>query len=350
MPIPNLRKPKYLSHSSLSLWEKDREEFFIRHLAPTKAPKLPQENFMSIGSAFDAYAKSSLHEAIFGAGADPQFGFEAIFEEQVEPHNRDWAREHGKYVFDSYVHTGAYAELLATLLRSREAPRFEFTVTDVVGERVPVTGKPDCRFVHECGVHVILDWKVKGYCSKYGASPSKNYALCRDGYDAIALGIGKTKKNPEGRQSSSHGKQHKNYVPHNHRGLTIHGGYMEDSNAEHADQLALYGWLLGEVPGDESVVLCIDEIVSKYMGEGQKPLLRVANHRARVRRDYQLKLLDRAVQCWDAIETGHIFTDLSRADSDERCEILSGMSVGLASDGTSRENFFNEIVRPPFRK
>jgi len=343
-----MRKPEHLSYSSLSLWYKDRDEFFIRYLSDTKAPRLPQENYMSIGSAFDAYAKSALHEAIFGQGADPQFEFDAIFTDQVEEHNRDWAREHGKYVFDCYVHTGAYAELLAMLLNSREEPRFEFTVKGVIGDRVPFLGKPDCRFVHECGVHVILDWKVKGYCSKYGASPSKNYMFCRDGYDAVKLGVGATKKNPEGKQSASHGKPHKNYAAFDHCGMTIHAGSMEYSNPEYADQLSIYGWLLGEKPGDENVVVCVDEIVSKYMGEGNKPLLRVAQHRARVQRDHQMQLLDRATACWDAITSGHIFTDLSREDSDARCEVLSEVSVGLHSNGSAKEDWFAEVVRPQF--
>ncbi len=234
------------------------------------------------------------------------------------------------------------------LLASREEPRFEFTVKGIIGDRVPFLGKPDCRFVHQCGVHVILDWKVKGYCSKYGASPSKNYMLCRDGYDAVKLGVGATKKNPEGKQSASHGKAHKNFEPYDHHGMTIHAGSMEYSNPEYADQLSIYGWLLGEKPGDENVVVCIDEIVSKYMGEGAKPLLRVAQHRARVQRDHQMQLLDRATACWDAITSGHIFTDLSREDCDSRCEVLADVSVGLHSNGSSKEDWFAEVVRPQF--
>ena len=55
--------------------------------------------------------------------------------------------------------TGAFDELLAMLHKSKEPPRFEFEVRgDIKG--VPIVGKPDCRFIHECGVHVILDWKV----------------------------------------------------------------------------------------------------------------------------------------------------------------------------------------------
>jgi hypothetical protein len=134
---------------------------------------------MSVSGSFDAYVKAALHERLFGKGADPQFEFNTIFEKQVEPQNRDFALEAGKYIMACYVMTGAFEELLAMLEKSKETPRFEFEVHgDIMG--VPFVGKPDCRFVHECGPHVILDWKVKGFCSKYGASPSKNYRLGRN--------------------------------------------------------------------------------------------------------------------------------------------------------------------------
>ena len=99
-------------------------------------------------------------------------------------------------------------------------------------------------------IHCILDWKVRGYCSKYAASPSKGYMLCRDGYQSD-------------KPSKSHGTQHTNFLEYNHRGLTVNAGYMEYCNDEYADQLCLYGWLLGEKPGDENVVGMIEEIVSK---------------------------------------------------------------------------------------
>ena len=65
-------------------------------------------------------------------------------------------------------------------------------------------------------IDCILDWKVRGYCSKYAASPSKGYVLCRDGY--------KSEK-----PSRSHGTEHDNYLAYNHRGLTINAGYLEYS-------------------------------------------------------------------------------------------------------------------------
>jgi hypothetical protein len=86
---------------------------------------------------------------------------------------------------------------------------------------------------------------------------------------------------------------------------------MESCNEEYADQLSIYGWLLGEEPGDDNVVVMLDELVAKPNGEpGVMPLMRIANHRARVTKAHQLKLLDRIRGCWDAIESGHIFTEL----------------------------------------
>lgn len=346
------RRPTALSYSSTSLFEKDTDEFFIRYLAGTKAPRLPQETFMSIGSGFDARVKAALHSAVFGPKSDPDFEFEKLFTDQVEPHNRDWAKVESEYVFDAYKLSGAYDELLALLLKSIEPPRFESKI-DATINGVPFTGKPDLRFMLRFDgydpVRIVLDWKVKGFCSKHGASPSVGYALCRDGYDAVKLGLNATKAFPMGKPSPSHGKEHDRYLAHNHRGLTINQAYMESCNDEYADQVSTYGWMLGETPGDENVVVWIDEIVAKYRKD-MRPLLRVANHRARVSRDHQLKLCDRISECWNAITTGHIFRDMSRDESDSHCELLEGMAVGLKTDGSSAEAFFNECTRPQFKR
>jgi len=331
-----MRIPSYLSHSSLTTWGKDREEFYIKYLAETRAPRIAQENYMSIGSAFDAYAKSALHERLFGRGADPQFEFDTIFTSQVEEHNRDFALEAGKYVFDCYILTGAYDELLEMLQKSKETPRFEFDVKGLIND-IPVVGKPDCRFVHECGVHVILDWKVKGFCSKYAASPSKNYRLCRDAYG--------TPHKP----SRSHNTAHKSYVPYDHNGFEINKLYMEAGNEPYADQTCLYGWLLGEKIGDEEVVCCIDEIVSKPMPAG-KPLLRVAHHRARVSYAHQMTILNRMTECWEAITSGWIFRDLSREDNDAKCRHLEKKVIALQSDGSPEEDLYAQMARPQFRR
>ena len=193
-------------------------------------------------------------------------------------------------------------------------PRFEFKVDGLING-VPFTGKPDCRFILDFKqglIDCILDWKVHGYCSKSAASPSKGYMLCRDGYRAA-------------KQSKSHGTQHTNYMDYNHRGLTINVGFMEYCNDEYADQLCLYGWLLGEKPGDENVVGMIEEIVAKPVPPAKEgdpkppPLLRVANHRARIKADHQQKLLDRVACCWEAVTIG---THLHGNDARGKCRPL----------------------------
>jgi hypothetical protein len=333
-----MRIPKSLSYSSLSLFEKDREEFFGRYLADRAAPRMPQEQPASVGSSFDAYVKAALHTALFGAGSNPEFEFDTIYVSQVEPQNRDFALGAGLHCFESYKLAGAYDDLLKLLQQSVVPPRFEFKVEGLIGG-APFVGKPDCRFILDFGdgrIDCIEDWKVKGFCSKWGASPSKGYALCRDGYKAD-------------KQSRSQNREHGNYLAYNHRGLTINAGYMEGCHTEYADQLCLYGWLLGETPGDENVVLMIEELVGKYMGEGNRPLLRVTNHRARVQMAYQMKLQERVTTCWKAITSGHIFPEMTREENDARCQALDRETIALIGDGSVRDNFFNDCVRPKYR-
>jgi hypothetical protein len=308
-----MRLPKYLSPSALSAWESDRENFYLKYLVADRPPREPQMDYMSIGSAFDAYVKSALHHALFGKGSDPRFELDAIFTEQVEEQNRDWAWEAGKYAFDAYCLTGSYDELLGMLLNSREPPKFEFTVQGVVNG-VPVLGKPDARFVHESGAHVILDWKVSGYCSKTGASPYKGFRVVRDGWGSETA-----------KPSRGAGKTHKLYKPIDHEGMEISAHYMEETSKDWADQLSIYGWMLGEEVGAENVVVCIDQLACK--NNGKYPLIRVANHCCRISEEWQKSLVERLSNCWTAITPGYIFNDtMSQSESDERCEILDMQS------------------------
>jgi hypothetical protein len=195
-------------------------------------------------------------------------------------------------------------------------------------------GKPDCRFVLP-GVKVVHDFKVNGYCSASATSPNKGYMMCMDGYR-------------DEKQSKSHGTTHKQFKPVSLVGLTIDEGYLEDCSTSWADQLSLYGWALGEKIGDEKVVLSIDQIVAKPRPEG-RPLLRIASYRARVRRSYQMFLLKRLQTAWEVINSGWIFRNLAREESDIRCKLLDDQSVALQSDGTPLDDFFNEVVRPRYR-
>jgi hypothetical protein len=278
--------------------------------------------------------KSSLHNDLFGDNSDPKYSLDALFEAQVEPQNRDWARDEGAYIFYCYEISGFYGALRQQLERASAPPRFEFTVEAEING-VPFLGKPDVHWVTAALVKVVHDFKVNGFCSKHAVSPHKSYMLCRDGYTAS-------------KQSKSHNTEHKEFLAYQHSDLTINTTYLEAANPEWADQLSLYGWALGEKIGDENVVLSIHQIVAKAMPAG-RPQLRVAEYRARVKASYQIELAARLKRCWDAITGGHVFPELSREDSDARCQILDDTAAGLQSDGSSRDQFFNETTRDRYR-
>ncbi len=322
------RKPKSLSYSSVSLFGKNPEEFFLKYLAGNRPDKIPQEHPASCGSSFDSYVKAELSSVLGIPGNE----FEKLFEASVEPQNRDWALPAGKYVFEQYKLSGAYNDLLA-ILKTATDVHFEANVEKVIGG-VPMSGKPDCRFVikpKDSDVRAILDWKVKGFCSKSTTSPSKGYRLVRD-----CAGWPKPSRN--------NGEAHNLYLAEDFNGFEISAGKMETCNDEYADQISVYGWLLGMEPGDENVVVMIDEIVAKpNPANAEQPLLRVANHRSRVTRAHQLGLLERIKRCWDAIQSGHVFPELSREDNDARCEVLDDTAAALKGTGN---DFFNECTRP----
>jgi hypothetical protein len=334
-----MRIPKTLSYSSFSLCEKSPEEFYTQYLSPNAPTRTPQGPPLAVGSSFDAYVKAALHHDLFGGGADPRYEFSALFESQVEKQNWDFALRAGKHVFKAYKVCGAYNDLLFWLKKAIKPPRFEFRIERAI-DGVPFMGKPDCQFVLNLGqgdFDNVYDWKVRGYCSKYATSPSKGYATCLDTFQS--------------KPSRSHGKEHALYMPRDFHGLTINAGFLETCSTDYADQLCLYSWILGETPGDENVVLGIEEIVSKCMGEGVKPDLRYARHRALCRKEYQLKLLERIHAVWDRIISGHFFNDMSKEDSDARCEVLDEVAAGQKLDGGETGEWFNDVARPMyFRK
>lgn len=321
-----MRKPKSISPSALGRFEKDREDYFFTYICDSRTPREPQSEPASVGSSFDAYVKAELIKDVLGKPDE----FEALFESQVESHNRDFAREAGAHVMESYVTSGAYISLVEMMEEAKEDPQFEFDADTTIGD-IPIAGKPDCRFVHRGGAHVILDWKVNGYCGKSGTSPSKGYALCMDG-----------KGWPK--PSRSHGKSHSLYKPREFLGLEINEFCMEQVSIDWADQLSMYGWMMGEEVGSDKLVVCIDQVVAKPNGE--KPLLRIANHRCQVSPAHQQGLVQRLNVMWESTQTGHIFNEVSEEDSRKKCEELEKRSFSMLSDGTDEGDFFAKCAKP----
>ena len=75
----------------------------------------------------------------------------------------------------------------------------------------------------------------------------------------------------------------------------------------------------------------------------------MANHRARVSRDFQLDLHDRMKKLWDAINSGWVFQDMSREDSDSLLEMLQRRANGMATDGSEEEDWYSQMGRVSYR-
>lgn len=332
-----MRDLPYLSPTSLSKFYEDPIEFYLTYLAESRAPRFPQTQPMSIGSAFDAYAKSYLHEALYGKGNDPKFAFEALFEAQVEEHNRDWARVHGKHAFECYRDTGCLADLMVELHASIGDPKFELEVKGVINgyregvtknvENVCFLGKPDVFYLNKEGCHVIFDFKVNGWCSNHGVSPHRGYLRVRTAGATPIVGA-----------------HHKDCHPLMHRGSTINAMmYLEDVNKSWADQLSIYGWLCGCEVGEDFIV-AVDQFACRPSGE-TFPRVRIAEHRLRVNPDYQWSLFARAQTAWEVIHSDHIFRELSKEESREKCHLLDKQAADLANPQTPEDALFNKMTR-----
>lgn len=305
-----MREPKFLSPTSVSLFYKNRDKFYLKYLADNRPPREKQTRPMSVGSAFDAYIKAYLEERLFGLDL-----FDELFTTQVEAHNRDWAKEAGKHVFDFYKSCGALKNLLKELEQAKEDPKFEATVTANI-DGVPLLGKPDLYFITAEEGHVILDWKVNGYCSRSRVSPKPEYVCIRPS-----------------------GKPHKNAHLIKIGGIMCNvNSYFETIDSHWCNQLCIYAWTLGEEVGGRFII-GIDQVVCKPGIE--RPDLRVALHRSRASSGYQKELMARITKAWETIQSGHIFDELSKEDSDARCSQLD--IYHEAFDG--EDDIFARLVR-----
>lgn len=325
-----MRVVEYLSPTSIAKYAEDSKEFYLMYLSDNRPDKFPQTQPMSIGSSFDAHVKSYLHERLFGKGQDARFNFETLFETQVEQHNRDWALPNGRYAFECYKSSGALADLMITLQGASNTPRFEFDLMGSVnGSREAVNlddgqvillGKPDCHFVNKDGANVILDWKVNGYCAKSNTSPKKGYVKLRDGW--------------VGTQSRTHNQGHKDAQPMMHHGVMINVAHpLEVVDKGWANQLSIYGWLLGMSVGSDFVV-AIDQLACSPGVD--KPQIRIAEHRAIVSSSFQEGLYLDAVALWKLCHSDHFFQELSKDDSKALCASLDLVSESLK--GNSEED------------
>ncbi len=301
-----MRPMKYLSPTSLDIFYSDREKFYIQYLCETRTPREPQTAPMAVGSAFDAYVKSYLVERLIGKR--PEFELDTILTSQVEPHNRDEARRAGKTVFDAYQKQGALSDILLDLEGCIGLPRFETSIEGPIGAvslaigAVPFLGKPDIFFIHKKGARIIFDWKVNGYYSINGMAPKAGYVRMRSPIE------------------KENGISHPKAMVMDHQGIKISITHpMDVVDPKWAAQLSIYAWLLGEDIGGKFVV-AIDQIACNPKRE-----FRIAQHRSVVSEAFQQKVFTKAHEAWYAIQNGHIFTDMTKEESDARCKTLDIM-------------------------
>jgi hypothetical protein len=98
------------------------------------------------------------------------------------------------------------------------------------------------------------------------------------------------------------------------------------------------------------VVVCIDEIVSKSRQKDElPPLLRIAQHRSRISKSFQMEVLAGLKTLWNSIQDGWIRQDLSKDESACWFETCQQAAIGLASDGSLEDQYYNQVARPAYR-
>ncbi len=304
-----MREPKYLSPTSIGIWQTNRDQFYMYYLCEKRTARDPQTEPMAVGSAFDAKVKSWLVERLLGKR--PQFEFTTLFEAQVEAQNRDEALRAGNEVFNAYVGQGALSDLLLDLEGCIGEPRFEasleapVSMSGMFGD-VPLLGKPDIYFITKLGARIIFDWKVNGYYSAKPVSPKPGYVRQRT-------------------MDKNNGRAHDKAMVMTVDGIKISAMHPLCSvEKTWAAQLSIYAWLLGESIGAQFIA-AIDQIAVAKDCFGTREF-RIAQHRSTITEKFQTDLYKMAHAIWHQIKSGHIFDKMSREESDKHCRLLDDMA------------------------
>lgn len=301
-----MRMPKHLSASSFLMYKQNRDKFVQTYLTDTQIQREAQTPAMAIGSSFDAFAKNELARCILGGSTVKQgepFHLQTLFEKQVQEEAlRTWAWEEGGFLFLRYKDLGAFDELLTDLEGHQGDVIFDLECVKEIelpsGFKVPVKGYPDCAYVHRSGVPVILDWKCNNYCGVNKKSPSKHYVVER----------------PSGRS-------HKDIQVELQDGLKIQKQYcFSEVDVKWATQLTMYSWLLG-YPIENDAIVQIDQLLCQP-GQAHHPDIRAVTYRGFVNKAFQNQLAVDLEQCWTAIQSGHIYHEVPREESDRRVAAL----------------------------
>lgn len=316
---------KFISPSGLETWLKSQDEYYTKYVAKNRPPKILQTGPMSVGGAFDSYVKSDLHTRLYGPVETARKGldFDTLFNKAIETHNLDFALKAGAEVYRQYIASGAYARLLRQL-ESAKNVQFEYTLdgreitvnTDVPYETTAVImlGKPDLSFLTKQDVFVVSDWKVNGYCSNSGASPLPGYVLSH-----------KTKNIHKDAHPGFHGDVEYNMI-----------NSLEDGKPDWARQLSVYSWL-HNAPFAGEFIVQIEQCTFRS-GVGH-----FVTHSNMISPEFQRKTLEQFQKVWDRVHGGWFFRELTRPESDARCERLENMAIAYQGPDQEKNEWLRSI-------
>lgn len=307
--------PSYLSPSGLIQFEKCPNTFFLERMAQDPDPRDEQGPAAAAGSAFDYFIKIELARELgrksleLGLEGLRKTLWDGIYREEdkllyqgrsvndilwclsVEPQHRGEMAPIGKYLLDIYKKNGYDPS------RFKQVEIHKKYMLQFAGFTIPIIGKGDALVNDEVidaektlvgAIKKIssssssssseiaiypFDWKVKGYSSASGASPTAGYYCIWE----------------DGEIKGSH----KNYVP---------DIPFESISDRYAVQLAVYGWQCGLFGKDFPAF--IDEIVIR------PNKIRVAKFRGIITRGFQAKLAERFFTCWRSLQNGDFVNSL----------------------------------------
>lgn len=270
---------KYLSPTSLNIFETDPEAFYNNYVL--KKPRPPQTEPMAVGGAFDAFVKNYVNNHF-----NPNDSiFEELFNAQVSEHNRDIAYKAGEECFNFYKYSGSLDKIVSIM----DEPPIMDGRFNLINNQTPIYGIPDFLFTHTSSLKkkkIVFDLKVSGYYSQ--ASPSRGHLEHKDAVLGIFGDI---------------------YYDMSHS--------FEQNKRQWATQLHTYG-LLFDSP--DSLVM-IDQIYRSRSGE-----LKLAKYRSYLSDPFKQEVEERYHNAWNMIKKGHYFPNLSFEDSQGKCRILEMLS------------------------
>lgn len=191
------------------MWLHCSEKFFLKKLSGYSFDE-KQGNPAAMGSAFDAFVKTWIAHKI-GLSNEPKLQVEELLK-SVQIPDTDSRRAEilraGKNLAKLYMELGLVDRLLKENVSDLELHIFE------IFHGVRILGLPDGVITQSDGIKVPLDWKVRGYGSKHGYSPTQGYT---------------TYISNDGTVKDWHSKR---------------GDPLENLNDRWAIQMAIYFWLL----------------------------------------------------------------------------------------------------------